>query len=153
DQKGAKRETKSDERGNYSFKGLFAGTYALEVTSTSLPVLTLENISLARGQELNLDAMLQGQLPKANAPPEVTNPTLITAPRSENQFKVQSDQPPVQKPLLPRMAQSQPEKLGQTPHTSMAAGKGSISGVATDQTGAVIAGATVVLTDAAGQAR
>lgn len=144
---GLKQETNSDDKGDYSFTGLHSGTYSLVVTAPNLPLLKLDNITLAAGQELPLDAMLPGDLPKAQttaaANSTVQSEAVPPAP-SENQAVA-----PVGSPAQTTTA----EKPAQAPTARVGSGKASISGVATDQTGAVIPGAKVILSNATGLRR
>ena len=55
------RETKTDDKGVYSFAGLDAGTYNVTVTAPNFAVQNLTYIALAAGQSLTLDATLTPQ--------------------------------------------------------------------------------------------
>jgi Carboxypeptidase regulatory-like domain len=136
---GLKQEAKSDEKGMYSFTGLHSGTYDLSVTAPNFPALKFDHINVAAGQEVPLDATLQGELPKpaVNAPAANTTPAEIPPP------------PPAENPAQPPVgmpASTSAEKQAQTAAPSSGTTKASIAGVASDPTGAVIPGATVVLT-------
>ena len=139
---GTKQETKSDDKGLYSFAGLKSGNYNLEVTAPGIPPLKLDYINVTAGQKLPLDATLQGDLPKTTVAPAAPAPV-----ESETPAPVA----PSAEPTPPSPAAVAPsEQPATTPVTSVAGGKASISGIATDQTGAVIPGVKVVLSDAAG---
>lgn len=56
---GAKQETKTDDKGEYLFSGLGAGTYTLVVTAPNFAARTLDYITLTAGQELSMDAQLE----------------------------------------------------------------------------------------------
>jgi carboxypeptidase family protein len=56
---GDKFEVLSDEKGVYSFPGLKPGNYTLTVTAPNFSPQIFDNISVAGGQELTLDAGLQ----------------------------------------------------------------------------------------------
>ena len=120
---GVKLETKSDDKGVYSFTELHSGTYTLVVSASSFPPLKMDYITLAAGQKLPLDASLQGELPKAVATPAAA--PVETPPPS-----------PVEQAAPAAAAQAAPAAAEQpaTPTVSAAAGKASISGIATDQT-------------------
>lgn len=143
---GAKLETKSDDKGVYSFTELHSGTYTLLVTVPNLPPLKLDYITLTAGQKLPLDATLQGELPRTVIPPPPaaveTQAPAQPAPSAEPAAPTPAGQPP-----------ATPNEQPATPTVSATAGKASISGIATDQTGAVIPGVKVVLSDAAGATR
>jgi hypothetical protein len=143
---GAKLETKSDDKGEYSFSELHSGTYSLTVSAPNLPPLKLDYITLTAGQKLPLDAAMQGELPKTVAPP---SPAPVANPAPVQPAQSQPDQAPQAGPSAPVAA----EQPAPTPMVSAVGGKASISGVATDQTGAVIPGVKVVLRDAAGATR
>jgi Carboxypeptidase regulatory-like domain len=155
-QVGFKQETKSDEKGEYAFKRLHSGTYTLIVTQPNLPTLKLENITLTPGQELDLDAMLQGQVPKsavtaeaAGASPAGVSPAAAnTMPTAASAPQAAAAGAQVAMPQLPPSGRST-----QTLAAKSGSNGGSVTGIATDQTGAVISGARVVLIDAAGQSR
>src|SRR5262249_33977425 len=116
------------------------GTYNLLVSALNLPPQKFEYINLGPGQEVPLDATLQGVMPK----PAVNVPA---------QSAGAAEAPPAAAPAVNQEApaaaapaQAPAEPSAQTPAPGAGAAKGSISGVATDPTGAVIPGATVVLT-------
>ena len=138
---GLKQETISDDKGNYSFTGLHSGTYSVVVTAPNLPMLKLDNIPLTAGQELPLDAMLPGDLPKRStmaAADAVQHDHPPPAP-VENQEAAPVGNPvhtPTDKPTQIVAASARP-----------VSGKASIFGIATDQTGAVIPGAKVALSN------
>ncbi len=56
---GFKRETKTDDKGAYSFTGLEAGNYTVVITAPNFAVRTLDYITLANDQDLTLDAPLE----------------------------------------------------------------------------------------------
>ena len=58
---GPARETKTDDKGSYSFTGLEAGSYSLAVTAPNFAAQNLSDITLAGGQSLPLDATLMPQ--------------------------------------------------------------------------------------------
>ena len=139
---GVKRETTSDDKGLYSFTALHSGTYIMQVTAPNFPELKLDYINVAAGQEVPLDATMQGVLPKAQP---ASTPVETAAPSPE---QAPSGQPAQAQPVMPA-----PLSVPAAP-LPVLAGSGNISGVATDQTGAVIPGASVVLTEASsGQTR
>jgi len=55
---GFRQETKTDDKGSYSFTGLDAGTYSLAITAPNFAVKTLDYITVAAGLELIMDAPL-----------------------------------------------------------------------------------------------
>jgi len=56
---GFKQETKSNDKGEYSFTGLDAGTYSLAITAPNFAVKTLDYITVTAGLELTMDAPLE----------------------------------------------------------------------------------------------
>jgi hypothetical protein len=54
-----KKETKTNEKGEYSFTGLDAGTYTVTVNAPNFATKTLDYINLTAGLELTLDAQLE----------------------------------------------------------------------------------------------
>jgi hypothetical protein len=56
---GFKQETKTDDKGAYSFAGLAAGTYSLAITAPNFALKTLDYINVTAGLELTLDAPLE----------------------------------------------------------------------------------------------
>ncbi len=66
---GLKQETKTDDKGAYSFTGLDAGTYNLAVTAPNFARKTMDYITVTAGLELTLDASLE----PASAKTEITS--------------------------------------------------------------------------------
>ena len=56
---GFKRETTTDDKGEYSFVGLDAGTYNLAITAPNFALKTMDFITVAAGGDLTLDASLE----------------------------------------------------------------------------------------------
>lgn len=56
---GVKQQAHSNEKGEYSFTGLEAGTYTLTVTAANFALKTLDYINVTAGLELTLDAQLE----------------------------------------------------------------------------------------------
>ena len=56
---GEKRETRTDDKGAYSFTGLKAGAYTLTIAAPNFAVKTFDNVALSAGLELALDAPLE----------------------------------------------------------------------------------------------
>jgi hypothetical protein len=55
---GFKRETKTDNKGEYAFRGLPAGTYTLTITAPNFTVQNFDFVRLAAGHSITLDASL-----------------------------------------------------------------------------------------------
>ena len=139
---GLKQETTSDDKGFYSFNDLHSGTYSLSVSAPDLPPLKIDYVTLAAGQKLPLDASMQGELPK----PAIA-PAPAPAPAENAPAAISPATAPTEQPATP--AAAQPATAG--PATvSARAGNSSISGIASDPTGAVIPGVKVVLDNGAG---
>lgn len=148
---GVKLEAKSDEKGDYKFTGLHSGTYNLSVTVPNLPALNLEYISLTAGQKLQMDASLQGELPKtaASSQPMPVVPPPGAGP--EPAITAQAATTPSAPAAAANQGSAPPQATTSAPVVQAGADKGSISGGVSDQTGAVISGAKVVLSNAAGK--
>ncbi len=56
---GFKKKTQSNDKGEYSFTGLDAGTYTLTVTAPNFAVKVLDYLNLTAGLDLTLDAPLE----------------------------------------------------------------------------------------------
>jgi hypothetical protein len=56
---GAVQNAVSDEKGNYCFRGLAAGSYTVSVTMQAFKVFEAAGVTLAAGAEIPLDAMLE----------------------------------------------------------------------------------------------
>src|SRR5579859_3897110 len=61
---GFKQETKTDEKGAYSFTSLKAGTYTITITAPDFEQKTLDYINLTAGLELTLDTSLEPAIAK-----------------------------------------------------------------------------------------
>ena len=55
----AKKETQTNDKGEYSFSGLDPGTYTITVTAPNFALKTLDYITLSAGLDLTLDAQLE----------------------------------------------------------------------------------------------
>ena len=58
---GLKEEAQSDDKGAYLFNGLETGTYSLSFGAPNFAMQNFDNIALAAGQELTIDATLEPQ--------------------------------------------------------------------------------------------
>jgi hypothetical protein len=122
-----KKEIQTNDKGEYLFTGLDPGTYTLTVTAPSFALRTLDYITVTAGLDLTLDTELE----PASGSPEATHASQTQAPA------MSSPLPPPEQTPLPVLAAEKP-----------ADGKAFIHGVVTDQTQAVVVGATVDLTAA-----
>jgi len=61
---GFKQETKTNDKGEYSFTDLEAGTYSLSITAPNFALKTLDYITLTAGLQSTLDAPLEPQSAK-----------------------------------------------------------------------------------------
>lgn len=62
---GFKQETQSDAKGGYFFSQVPPGNYTISINATNFAVKTIEFISLAAGQQLTIDAVLEPPIAKA----------------------------------------------------------------------------------------
>ena len=131
-----KREAQSAENGSYSFTGLKPGQYTLTVSFPNFPPHVYSDIYLKAGMELPIDVALEGTAPSAAASEQ---------PAQSQQ--AQSPQPPQSTiPLLPPPSIVMPVLAGQAQSGTAGKGNGTISGIVTDQQGAVVPGANLTLT-------
>jgi hypothetical protein len=119
---GARLAIPVDDKGVYSVTGLYPGTYTLTVAAPSYADTVFANIKLTPGRKLTLDAILK----PASAQPAVE------AGGAEQ----------VEQGVAPLSAQIAETTAGD---------KGTIKGIVTDRTGAVVTDARAVLTSASGE--
>jgi hypothetical protein len=139
---GVNQSATTDDQGLYAVTDLAAGTYNVSVIARGAKVFEA-NIVLSPGQVLTLSVAgapvaqtgTLGVPPSEAAPPPVTTP----APAAGSEASA-----PVSAPTAPA---STPQVQATTPAST---GPGSIGGAVNDQTGAVVVGATVKVTGAAG---
>jgi hypothetical protein len=117
---GARLALPVNEKGVYSVTGLYPGFYTVTISAENFADVVFENINLTPGRRMTLDATLE----PASVKPAV-----------EAEGAAQAEQGAA--PAAP------------TTH-KIAGDKGAISGIATDQTGAVVTDAKAILTSAAG---
>jgi hypothetical protein len=123
---GARLALPVNDKGVYSVIGLYPGTYTVTISADTFADVVFENINLTPGRKLTLDATLE----PASAKPAV---------EAESAGQAEQGVAPLS------------SAQHSTPMARKIAGdKGVISGMATDQTGAVVTDAKAVLTSAAG---
>ena len=123
DEAGFKRETETDEKGQYAFRDLPGRTFTLTITAPNFAVQTFDHVRLASGSAITLDASL--------------TPTV-----AKSEIEVAGNAPPQQ--ATGAAAQQQ---------ATVATGTAGVSGTVTDPSQAVITGAEVVLSGQAGYKR
>jgi hypothetical protein len=149
---GVSQTATTDAKGKYKVGGLPAGTYTISVTNKGYKTFEVPDIPLAAGDTVPLDVLLEENAgaPEAtadsNAPPAAAEAQTNPAPMS-----------PVALPnVTPVMPAPPPGATG--PQTAPAVSatvatdskSGTITGTVSDPTGAVLAGATVTISNGSG---
>jgi Carboxypeptidase regulatory-like domain len=122
--------------GRYSMSGLNPGSYSVIVTAPGYEKFEV-TVNLTEGSDKEIDAVLMA-LPPEPTPGTPVEPNVTTTPAA-------TTTPPANQPAA-EAPQSQPE----TPQVSSQGGGAAISGIVSDQSGAVITGASVTLKGPAG---
>ncbi|MGB7133433.1 MAG: carboxypeptidase regulatory-like domain-containing protein, partial [Candidatus Sulfotelmatobacter sp.] len=125
---GPTKEAGTNDKGEYSFTGLDAGTYTVTVAAPKFELRTLDHISVTAGQDLTIDTELVPASGTQAGSGQMLGPAIPVAPPAP----------------LPTLAGAAPDVQRPTD------GKAFIHGAVTDQTQAVVVGATVNLTSTAG---
>lgn len=128
-EKGTPFTARSDAQGNYSLPADAPGTYDLTVSAPGFKPFTASGVILGPGDSVPIDAALEPTSPDQPAPSSTAPPGAVASPQPTPQGGPELPASPAA-PVL----QSAP---------SPAATKGAITGTVSDQTGAVVAGATV----------
>ncbi|MGO9538996.1 MAG: carboxypeptidase regulatory-like domain-containing protein [Terriglobales bacterium] len=130
-----KREAQSAANGSYSFTGLKPGQYTLTVSFPNFPQQVYSDIYLKVGTELPIDVALEGTAASAAASEQP----------AQSQQEQLTQQPQSTIPLLPPPSVVMPVLAGQEQSGKAGGGNGIISGIVTDQQGAVVGGANLTL--------
>ena len=134
---GIAQSVTADGQGLYATSELPGGTYAISITSDGKLIFqTIASLSGGEVLTLNVSGPLVPQTQSVK-----TNATLSPV---ESSSSVLSLPPAVSMPVLVGKTQSSPSSASQV------SGGGSITGTVTDQTGAVVVGATVKITSTVG---
>ena len=147
DAAGATQTAAADPRGKYKIAGLPAGTYTITVTANGYKKFEVADIPLNNGDVVPLDVLLEtgppsaGQTAEAAAPP----PAAAETP-AKNPLSILNSNPPLPPPPPGAITTVQTQTVN-IPHDAKNA---TITGTVTDQTGAVLAGATVTVTNSKG---
>ena len=153
DAAGQSKSATSDATGHYRVAGLPAGTYTISVTAKGFKKFEVPGIPLAATDSVPLDVALE---PGESAPEQAAE----TAPAAP---EAAANAAPANNPLAAIMTSTPPPMPtpppGVTPTTTVAqqpvnvptdAKHASVTGTVTDQSGAVLANAAVVITNAKG---
>ena len=143
DDKGVSHTATTDAKGNYQISGLPPGTYDLTASAAGFKEFSASGLILGPGDTLPIDVAFEPEsaAPTAAVPAPVA-PT--TAP------------PPAEPAPATEVAPAAQQPQGAAPMPTVQAGpamgtvKGAISGTVSDQTGAVVAGATVTAVSVSG---
>ena len=117
---GARLALPVNEKGIYSVTGLYPGFYTVTISADNFADVVYENVNLTPGRKMTLDATLESANSQAAVGAEISG----------------------------QVGQGAPAPAQAT--RKIAGDKGAISGIATDQTGAVVTDAKAVLTSTAG---
>lgn len=151
---GESQSTTSDGKGKFNIAGLPAGTYTITVTAKGFKKFEITGIPLNAGDAVPLDVSLeQGsggieQTAEAPAPAAAPAETQASSPPQNNPLGVLNSitpQLPAPPPGAAPVAQTQSATITNNGGTT-----GTVTGTATDQTGAVLAGAKVEISNAKG---
>jgi len=150
---GESQTATTDAKGKYKIGGLAAGTYTISVTAKGFKNFEVAGIPLNAGDAVPLDVLLEagasaaaaGEAPPAAAAPEAPN----NPPAQSNPLAavLNNSNPPM--PAPPPGAAPVAQTQAATPPTT-AGTTGTVTGTVTDQTGAVVAGAKVEISNAKG---
>jgi hypothetical protein len=146
----------TDSKGKYWIGGLAAGSYSISVVAKGYKKFEVAEIPLAAGDSVPLDVLLEAganepeQTTAANAPQEAQAQS-----SSANWLYVPPvipQPPPGVAPILPPTGsqQAQPEVAATAAVVNNGGKTATVTGSVTDQTGAVLAGATVTISNASG---
>jgi hypothetical protein len=161
DASGAEKKVVTDAKGKYSITEVPAGTYSISVTHSGFKNFEVAGIPLAAGDKIPLDVMMEpGQSSEAAGTAEA--PATTAAQNTATESPAQNAQPQSEpalwlsvQPTMPApppgvtvaTEQSQP---GVTANIVSDGKTAVVTGSVTDSTGAVIVGATVVVSNASG---
>jgi len=159
------RSARTDSKGKYWIGGLAAGTYTVSVTAKGFKVFEVAGIPLAAGDSVPLDVLMEvgapGEAATSNEPAgSAIAPAQSAAANVPAETPQAQNEPPAWLNVSPVMPApppgASPARAGQTQPTVTATvvnngGKtATITGTVSDQTGAVLAGATVAISNASG---
>lgn len=150
---GETQSATSDGKGKFKIADLPAGTYTITVTSKGFKKFEVAGIPLNAGDAVPLDVSLEpgsggaDEAADAAAPPAPPAETQPSAPSQDNPLSVVSSIAP-QMPAPPPDAG--PVVQTQTATVTNNGTTGTVTGTATDQTGAVLAGAKLEISNAKG---
>ena len=142
----------SDAKGRYKISGLAAGTYTISVTAKGFKKFEVPDVPINDGDNVPMDVLLE---PGANAEPVEAAPPADaqTAPPAQNPMSAVLSNSTPQMPAPPPVSTPAATIQGQTTVAASNGQTGTVTGTVTDQTGAVIAGAKVEISNAKGFTR
>lgn len=150
---GESQNATSDGKGKFNLAGLPAGTYTISVTAKGFKKFEVAGIPLNAGDAVPLDVSLEPALGAAEDPAEA----VATAPAADTQ----QNAPPQNNPLVvldnitPQLPAPPPGAAPVAQTQTVAPGNnggttGTVTGTVTDQSGAVVAGAKVEISNTKG---
>ena len=150
---GVSQSATSDAKGKYNVGGLPAGTYSISVTAKGFKNFEVSGIPLNAGDAVPMDVLLE---PGTNPPTQAAEQAVPTASLDtpNNTPPQNSLLAPIMTTTAPQMPETPPIAAPVTQNQATAtvndSQTGSLSGTVTDQTGAVVAGANVEVSNAKG---
>ena len=148
----------SDAKGKFKISGLAPGTYTISVTAKGFKNFEVPGIPLNTGDAIPLDVGLEpgsgGSEQAAEATP-AADAQAAAAPQAQETATVQGNPLGMLNSITPEMPAPPPGAAPVTAQTQSAPSKnsgstGTVTGTVTDQTGAVVAGAKVEVSDSRG---
>ncbi len=161
DATGVTQNARTDSKGKYRIGSLAPGTYTISVTAKGFKVFEVAGIPLAAGDSVPLDVLMEvgapGEAATSNEPAGAAAPAQSAAATAPAETPQPQNEAPAWLNVSPTMPSPPP---GVTPAaieptvTASVVNNGgttaAITGTVTDQTGAVLAGATVTITNPSG---
>lgn len=151
DAAGATHTATSDAKGKYKIPGLIAGTYSISVSAKGYKNFDVSDLPLNGTDAIPLDVLLEAGAPEVQTAAPAAAETQNAAPVANPLDVVVGSivaAPPLPAPppggVVLATVQNRPIQV------TTDAAHGAITGAVTDQTGAVLAGATVIVSNAKG---
>ena len=150
---GATQTAMSDAKGKYKIAGLPAGTYGISVTARGFKSFEVPGVQLNAGNTVPLDVLLE---PSAGAASQTADQSTPATSEAQNSASTQNYPLAALAPVAAQMPSLPPEAAPagapQNPAMVPVNGgqTGTVTGTVTDQTGAVLAGAHVEISNSKG---